>query len=137
VTTIQKVFPNCRIYRESEAPPASKIEEEGRDFTNMAMFFTKPLTKSSSSSSLSPSSARKEINFRQPTLNDLLGSQARKMFLLPIYEVDYAVFEEREGDGGLLLRNDTERFRGWQQKSALGHWAVMRTVLPEEIWEGW
>lgn len=59
------------------------------------------------------------------------------MFLLPIHEVDYAVFEEKEEDGGVLSKNDTERFRGWQQKSALGHWAVMRTVLPSEIWEGW
>jgi hypothetical protein len=36
-----------------------------------------------------------------------------------------------------LSSNDTERFRGWQEKSAMGHWAVMRTVLPEKIWEDW
>ena len=59
------------------------------------------------------------------------------MYLLPKHEVDDAVFEAQEGDGGLLLKNATERFRGWQQQSALGHWAVMRTVLPKEIWEDW
>jgi hypothetical protein len=43
----------------------------------------------------------------------------------------------QESDGGILSRNDTGRFRKWQEKSAMGHWAVMRTVIPDEIWEGW
>ncbi len=77
------------------------------------------------------------VKFRQPNDADFLGSRARKMFLLPQHEVDDAVFVEKEGDGGLLFKNETERFRVWQQQSALGHWAVMRTVLPSEIWEQW
>lgn len=68
---------------------------------------------------------------------DFLNSGARKAFLVPQHEVDHSVFEEVEGDGGILSRNDTERFKGWQQRSALGHWAVMRTVLPDSIWEDW
>ena len=59
------------------------------------------------------------------------------MFLLPKHEVDEQYAQLEEGDGGVLSRNDTERFREWQQLSALGHWAVMRTVLPGEIWEAW
>ncbi len=81
--------------------------------------------------------AASEIKFRKPTTADFLGSQARKMFLLPQHEVMGSVFAEIKGDGGVLSKNDTERFRPWQQKSALGHWAVMRTVIPEEIWEDW
>ncbi len=56
---------------------------------------------------------------------------------MPKYEVDYSAFEVQQGDGGILSRNDTERFRGWQQQSALGHWAVMRTVIPPLVWENW
>jgi hypothetical protein len=81
--------------------------------------------------------AADDVKFRKPTEKDLLGSGARKMFLLPNHEVDQSVFALEEGDGGILSRNDTERFRGWQEKSAMGHWAVMRTVIPEKIWEGW
>ena len=77
------------------------------------------------------------VTFREPTQADFLGSGARKAYLLPIHEVREEAFAPVESDGGILLRNDTARFRGWQQKSALGHWAVMRTVLPKEIWEDW
>lgn len=77
------------------------------------------------------------VTFRKPTEADFLGSGARKAYLLPKHEVQEDVFISLESDGGVLLKNDTERFRGWQQTSALGHWAVMRTVLPKEIWEDW
>jgi len=56
---------------------------------------------------------------------------------MPKHEVKYEDIEATEEDGGVLLRNGTERFRKWQQTSAMGHWAVMRTVLPKEIWEDW
>jgi hypothetical protein len=122
VQTIKAVFPTCRIFRESAAPSAQTIAEEGRDFTNMVIFCT---------------NGADEVTFRTPNPKDLLGSGAREMFLLPRYEVEGSVFEMEEGDGGVLSRNDTERFRGWQEKSALGHWAVMRTVIPDGIWESW
>jgi hypothetical protein len=92
---------------------------------------------------ISPNSA---ISFRKPTEKDFLGSRARKAFLQPVHEVfedslrlgvDGKDVEEKEGEGGILRSNETERFKAWQQQSALGHWAVMRTVLPGEIWEEW
>lgn len=61
----------------------------------------------------------------------------REMTLVPKHEVRYEDVGLREGDGGVLLRNGTERFGKWQQTSAMGHWAVMRTVLPREVWEEW
>ncbi|KAE8444237.1 hypothetical protein EG329_000737 [Mollisiaceae sp. DMI_Dod_QoI] len=134
VATIKSVFPTCRIFRESAPPPASTIAADGRDFTNMVIFCTNasPFSKSASSQG-------QKLTFRKPTDRDFLGSGARKMYLLPQHEVEESVFEMKEGDvdEGVLLRNGTERFRVWQQKSALGHWAVMRTVLPAEIWEDW
>ena len=81
--------------------------------------------------------AADDVTFRETTEKDMLGSGARKMFLLPQHEVDHSVFTLEESDGGILSRNDTGRFRKWQEKSAMGHWAVMRTVIPDEIWEGW
>jgi len=122
VQTIKSVFPTCRIYREAAPPSAEKLAEDGRDFTNMVIFCT---------------NFANPVKFRKPVEADFLGSRARKMFLLPQHEVDDAVFIEKEEDGGVLMKNNTERFKGWQQQSALGHWAVMRTVLPTEIWEQW
>jgi hypothetical protein len=78
-----------------------------------------------------------QVTFRKPTEADFLGSHARKMFLLPKHEVADNDFKAVEGDGGILRKNDTQRFKGWQQTGALGHWAVMRSVLPKEIWEDW
>ncbi len=81
------------------------------------------------------------LTFRKPVEADYLGSNARKMFLLPEHEIDEEVFEDKEGEpveeGGVLSRNDTMRLTKWQRKSAVGHWGVMRTVLPSEVWEKW
>lgn len=78
-----------------------------------------------------------EITFRKPVTSDYLGSRARKTFLVPQYEIKSAYFEEQEGDGGVLSKNDTLRLTKWQEKSAVGHWNVMRFVLPALVWEGW
>jgi len=121
VRTIRTVFPTCRVFRESEPSP-DKIASDGRDFTNMVIFCT---------------NAADKVTFRKPTETDFLHSGARKVFLMPEHEVDEAIFIEVESDGGVLSRNDTERFKNWQQASALGHWAVMRTVLPDIVWENW
>ncbi|CZT43110.1 related to spermine/spermidine synthase family protein [Rhynchosporium secalis] len=130
VQTILSIFTTCRIFRESAPPPPSQIASDGRDFINMVIFCHKPLPFSSSN----PAQA---LSFRAPIEKDFLGSKARQAYLLPIHEVDREVFEWKEGDGGVLRRNATERFRSWQETSARGHWAVMRTVVPEGIWENW
>jgi hypothetical protein len=59
------------------------------------------------------------------------------MFLMPKHEIKGSVFETQEGDGEVLSRNSTKRLSKWQQTSAVGHWNVMRTVLPSEVWENW
>ncbi|KAH8598814.1 S-adenosyl-L-methionine-dependent methyltransferase [Bisporella sp. PMI_857] len=122
IHTIKSIFPTCRIFRESERPDEEALATEKIDFTNMVIFCT---------NSDSP------VTFRRPVEQDFLRSQARKVYLYPKYEVKDEHIALREDDGGVLTKNDTERFRGWQQASALGHWAVMRTVLPSEVWEDW
>jgi len=78
------------------------------------------------------------IAFRLPGERDLLNSPSREAFLLPRHEVreaDFLVNEEEAG--GVLMRNETERLEKWHEVSAAGHWAVMRTVLPDAVWEAW
>jgi len=122
IRTVLRVFPNCRIYREHAAPPTEDLEAEGRDFTNVMLFCTK---------------SDAAVTFRTPTQKDFLGSRMRELTLVPKHEVPPSELELKEGDGGVLLKNGTERFKKWQQTSAMGHWAVMRTVLPREVWEDW
>jgi hypothetical protein len=77
------------------------------------------------------------ISFRQPREADYLGSEARKMFLMPLHEINAEVFAEQAEDGPVLSRVDTARLTKWQRISAIGHWNVMRMVLPPAVWEAW
>ncbi|KAF5502562.1 Polyamine aminopropyltransferase [Colletotrichum aenigma] len=120
VDTIREVFPSCRIFRESEHPSKKKIQEEGQDFTNMVIFCKKTSGK---------------LFFRKPTEEDFLASRSRQVFLQPRHEVLPKHF--LDGDFGLLRNNATEQLTKWHEKSALGHWEVMRVVLPAFIWENW
>ncbi|KAK1448878.1 spermine/spermidine synthase [Colletotrichum melonis] len=120
VDTIREVFPSCRIFRESEHPTPEKIEEEGQDFTNMVIFCKKTSGK---------------LKFRAPVEDDFLGSRTRRAFLMPAHEVFPKHF--LQGDYGILRDNSTEQLTKWHEKSALGHWEVMRVVMPDKIWELW
>ncbi|KAH6842878.1 S-adenosyl-L-methionine-dependent methyltransferase [Chaetomium sp. MPI-CAGE-AT-0009] len=123
VNTINAVFPACRIFRE-HAREEADFAESGRDFTNMVIFCTKQ--------------ADSQIAFRAPSERDMLNSPSRRAFLLPQHEVRDADFlvtgEEAQG---VLRKNETESLAKWHEVSAAGHWTVMRTVLPEAVWEAW
>jgi hypothetical protein len=121
VQTIRTVFPTCRIFREHPRNE-DELEKEGRDFTNMVIFCTKR--------------ADRPISFRKPTVRDFLNSPTRKAFLLPKHEVLDSDFLAGS-DEGILRRNDTKKLARWHEKSALGHWTVMRAVLPSIVWENW
>ncbi|KAK3303336.1 S-adenosyl-L-methionine-dependent methyltransferase [Chaetomium strumarium] len=122
VNTIRTVFPTCRIFREHPRDE-DDFAKTGRDFTNMVIFCTKQ--------------QRQQISFRAPNERDLLNSPSRQHFLLPQHEVREADFVEGKEGEGILRRNETGRLVKWHEMSALGHWAVMRTVLPEVVWEAW
>ena len=119
VRTIKAVFPTCRIFREVAGSSEADLE---RDFTNMVVFCTK---------------STKRLRFRFPTEEDFLDSLARQQHLLPAYEIDPRAFAGREGDGDVLRKDSTDRLEQWHQKSALGHWEIMRKVLPPVVWENW
>lgn len=120
VQTIREVFPSCRIYRENPSDPEA-IEKERRDFTNMVIYCTK---------SDSP------VKFRKATAADMLQSRTREHFLPPRHEVFDSDFKA-EGAVQTLRKNDTSELEKFHEKSALGHWEIMRTVLPDHVWENW
>ena len=127
VRTVKSVFPSCRLFRE-DAPPdgfsSPDSETPTEDFTNMVMFCRK---------------SKRPFTFRTPVEADYLGSQARQLFLLPTHEIDPSYFERRKGDeeASILKKGHTGVLETYQQRSAVGHWRIMRTVLPDVVWESW
>ncbi|CCX32345.1 S-adenosyl-L-methionine-dependent methyltransferase [Pyronema domesticum] len=124
IRTIRHVFQNCRVFREE---PATEDDiKKGRDFTNMVIFCTpSPLPYS----------------FRRPVQSDLLGSYARQRFLYPKYEIDLEEYWGKEAmmdqETTLLREGNVDMLREWQKKSAVGHWSVIRTVVPGGVWENY
>lgn len=118
--TVKQVFPSCRIFRE-HARDWEALRRTGRDFTNMVLFCTK---------------SDAEVEFREATEADMLNSPSREQFLVPKHEVrqrDFLATSEEV----MVTRKSVVKLEPWQRKSAKGHWDVMRTVLPKEVWENW
>ncbi|CAO1596886.1 hypothetical protein XANCAGTX0491_000714 [Xanthoria calcicola] len=123
IHTILTVFPHCRLFRESPAPPSpsSTTSPLETDFTNLVLFCRR---------------SAGAFVFRSPRKADFLGTQARKHHLLPRYEVDAAGFLGK-GDADVVRKNNTHIMEASQMRGAVGHWAVMRTVVPDAVWESW
>ena len=99
-------------------------EDLTEDFTNMVMFCRK---------------LPGQILFRDPVEADFLGSHARKGHLLPKHEIGRSYFDRPDDlpEQHVLRRGNTKALEASQQESALGHWNLMRTVLPDFVWENW
>ncbi|KAI4197590.1 MAG: hypothetical protein LQ350_005823 [Teloschistes chrysophthalmus] len=128
VRTILEVFPTCRIFREeaapAPAPSSTTTTTTNSDFTNMVLFCRK---------------VPGAFTFRKPTPRDFLGSGAREYALLPRHEVDSSKFF-LPGKGEDVIREKNKRseeVEKAQLESAMGHWGVMRRVLPDGVWENW
>ncbi|KAI9783298.1 MAG: hypothetical protein M1816_001430 [Peltula sp. TS41687] len=119
IRTILSVFSSCRIFREEEAPTNTELEH---DFTNLVIFCI---------------NSASQFSFRRPTQADLLGSRFREMYLYPRHEVDSSLFKRRVGDEEVLSVANTETLEKWRRKGAISHWRIMRTVLPDVVWESW
>jgi hypothetical protein len=99
-----------------------------------------------------------EITFREPTESDFAGSIARRNHLPPPKELeieyDFSPDDEMTSvqDGlsesekrrrekeirkNLLTVDSMGAFAEKQKKSAVDHWGIMRTVLPDAVWENW
>jgi hypothetical protein len=123
LNTIHAIFPACRLFRDSPAPEEHKEGEA--DFINMVVFCVKN----------DDGLGKKAVKFREATQKDFLGSIARKNFLQPQrqLEVDF-----KFKDGGKVMGNkDVGELEKYHRDGAVSHWRIMRTVLPEGVWELW
>lgn len=79
------------------------------------------------------------LKFRKPVEADYLKTGARRHHLLPQFEIDAAVFETggEPRDLETLKRGRTKDIQSSHKDSAVGHWGIMRTVLPDSVWENW
>ena len=127
--TIAVVFEHqCRIYR--DIPPVSEqvgdkasIHEE--DFTNMVIFCR---------------NTPGPITFRSPTKADFLGSKSREHYMLPDpkLEIPFPHQDAQDRSQAQVLKQGEERQWFHQQaQSATRHWRIMRTVMPDAVWELW
>ena len=58
--------------------------------------------------------------------------------MMPRHEVDADFYEKIvHGKGSILRQGQTKELESSQLRSAIGHWYVMRSVLPDVIWETW
>lgn len=119
VRTVLSVFPTCRLFREEEE--AKQGDHSPTDFTNLVMFCRKTAGS---------------FSFRRPTKQDFLDSQARQHHLFPRHEVNPRSLVERHGKD-VITKQNTRVLEKAQLDSALGHWEVMRSVLPDAVWENW
>ncbi|KAL4954076.1 S-adenosyl-L-methionine-dependent methyltransferase [Aspergillus filifer] len=117
IRTIKSVFPTCRLFRE-------EVDTDiGAEFTNMVIFCTK---------------AHHPLVFRDAVPADFLNSRFRQRYLVPRHEVDSARFDVvEEGGRRVLWDKEVGRLHKYQDRGALDHWGIMRTVMPNAVWEGW
>ncbi|KIW16876.1 hypothetical protein PV08_04066 [Exophiala spinifera] len=123
--TITSVFPSCRVFREDEAPAEGGGGDTHKvDFTNMVFFCQKQ--------------PGMPITFRKPVEADFLGSGARREYMMPRHEIAASAFNNSGTvDVDVLQSGNTKLLEKYQAQSAIGHWRVMRTVLPDVVWEMW
>ncbi|EMC93870.1 hypothetical protein BAUCODRAFT_124622 [Baudoinia panamericana UAMH 10762] len=114
LSTIYNTFDgHCKVFRDAPKP-------DTEDFMNLIIFCRN-----------SPGS----ISFREPTASDYLGSKSRKHYLLPKSEYEIP-FIHNDTDA-VLTRDKIGQYRKDQEDSAIGHWYIMRKVLPDVVWEMW
>ncbi|KAH7112899.1 S-adenosyl-L-methionine-dependent methyltransferase [Dendryphion nanum] len=123
LNTIHSVFPACRLFRDTARPDTWK--EGDADFLNMVVFCVKD----------DGGQGKFAIQFRQPDDQDWRGSIARQNFLRPRDELEIVYAVER--DGAVMKRKDVGELEKWHREGAVSHWKIMRTVLPDGVWELW
>ncbi|QDS69327.1 hypothetical protein FKW77_003397 [Venturia effusa] len=121
--TIHTVFPTCRIFRDS---PESE-DEPNNTFVNIVVFCTK--------STVVP------LTFRKPTEADWMGSLSRRQFIPPAEKLEIHMAdihgEVKWKAQEILRRGEEAKIEKYHREAAIRHWRVMRTVLPDAIWENW
>ena len=123
--TIHSIFPACRIFRET--PPRKDLKEGEADFINMIVFCVKK----------SHGNSKQAFKFRKATDDDFLGTLSRRHYLQPKEELEVPFTYVTPEGGREVWRLDADELDKFHKESAVGHWKVMRTVLPDGVWEMW
>lgn len=82
-------------------------------------------------------SAKTPLKFRAPNKDDYLGSSSRKIYMYPQHEIDPNIFDAVRGttEQHVLQVGKTRAIEAYHQQNAIGHWHIMRGVLPAKVWE--
>jgi hypothetical protein len=126
LNTIHSVFPACRLFRDQL--PQENWKPGEPDFINMVVFCVKN----------DHNRGKLAIKFREADEDDFKGSIARRNFLRPRddHEVQYE-FVPQEHGGKVMKKGDIGELEKYHKEGAVSHWRIMRTVLPDGVWEMW
>ncbi|KAJ4355468.1 uncharacterized protein N0V89_003484 [Didymosphaeria variabile] len=126
LNTIHTVFPACRLFRDQ--PPSSDHKPGDPDFINMVVFCLKK----------DNGKGKKALTFRAATEKDIMESLARRSYLQPKkeLEINYEYVPRSQG-GREMTRADVGELEKYHKEGAVSHWRIMRTVLPDGVWEMW
>lgn len=126
LNTIHTVFPACRLYRDQ--PPSADHKPGDPDFINMVVFCVKH----------DGGKGKKAIKFRTATEKDIMGSLARQSYLQPRDQLEIKYdYVPKERGGREMTRADVGELEKYHKEGAVSHWKIMRTVLPDGVWEMW
>ncbi|KAF2014645.1 hypothetical protein BU24DRAFT_423551 [Aaosphaeria arxii CBS 175.79] len=126
LNTIHSVFPACRLFRDT--PRAADWKAGDSDFINMVVFCVKN----------DYGKGKDAVRFREAGHEDWRGSIARRNFLQPRddLEIPYVYTKPEEGPE-VMRRKDVGELEKYHKQGAVSHWKIMRSVLPDGVWETW
>jgi hypothetical protein len=83
----------------------------------------------------------KALTFRKPTNADWMGSLSRREFIPPAKNLEIHMADIR-GEAKwktqeILKRGEEVKVEKYHNEAAIRHWRIMRTVLPDAVWENW
>ncbi|KAF3914839.1 hypothetical protein ABW20_dc0104340 [Dactylellina cionopaga] len=138
IHTIERVFGTCRAFREYQQEKDSELGKG--DFTNMVIYCT-PFHKPRADPRYPYLEGVKveEMQspfFHKPEPSDFLNTWARHQMLMPKFEVDLTDIrkEGKEGKLDVVSIATAHKLREWQKQSAILHWEIMNTVIPQAVW---
>ncbi len=105
--TLANQFSFCRSFRDQKA-------DSGHQYANLVTFCSNLL-----------------VTFRRAEKQDFLGSLSRLEYLSPTYQVNL----QDKADAQIL--ESGEVLDRMQHPMAIGHWYLMRKLLPSRVWENW
>ncbi|KAF3903655.1 hypothetical protein AA313_de0206331 [Arthrobotrys entomopaga] len=138
VHTILSVFNTCLAFR--EFPKEEDHDDSKGDFTNMVIYctpFHRP--RKDPKNSYHNTIDEKDIEapyFHGPLREDFLNTWVREAKLMPTNPVDLSGVVEaaKAGNVSRLSISTVGRLKQWQKDSAVSHWAIMNTVVPQSVW---